>query len=158
MLNSKVIDNVLNRFLQDNDFDCTTTMSTDFFYYWEEELITYSIVVSERMDRMFLDFAKRKGLKVDCGIFLLSFFHELGHHLTIDNLTDEEDEECEAIKETLTDNDADCEKYFSVLDEWLATSWAIDYINNNTEQIRQLAEDVQTAIQSFIEENNIEEI
>ena len=155
-MNATGINRVLNKYLKDNDFDCKVAMATDFAYYWEEELITYSLVVSERMNKMFLDFAKRKGLKVDCGIFILSFFHELGHHLTIDDLTEEEEEECEAVKDTLTDNDADCEKYFSLLDEWLATSWAIDYINNNVDEIRELAEKVQRAIDTFIKNNNIQ--
>lgn len=157
MLNTTMIDNVLNRFLADNDFDCTAEMGTDFAYYWEEEIITYSLIVSERMDNLFLDFARKNGLQVDCGIFLLSFFHELGHHLTIDDLEEEEEEECEAIKDTLTDSDADCYKYFSLLDEWLATSWAIDYINNNTNTIKQLAIDIQQAIHTFTDTYSLED-
>lgn len=150
------INKVLNTFLEDHEFDCTADMSTDFSYYWREEIITYSIIVSERMDDLFLTFAKENGLAVDCGIFILSFFHELGHHLTIDDLTDEEEEECQAVKDTLTDSDADCNKYFCLLDEWLATSWAIDYINNNVDEVRELAESLQEAIEQFIKDNNIE--
>ena len=157
MLNTKQINEVLNKFLADNDFDCTAEMANDFAYYWKEEIITYSLVVSERMDNLFLDFARKNGLKINCGIFLLSFFHELGHHLTIDDLEEEEEEECEAIKEALTDSDADCYKYFSLLDEWLATSWAIDYINNNIELIKQLAINIQEAIHAFMNTNHLED-
>lgn len=158
MLNTTMIDNVLNRFLADNDFECTAEMGTDFAYYWKEEIITYSLVVSERMDNLFLDFARKNGLKIDCGIFLLSFFHELGHYETMDELTDAEETRCERVKAKLDSNkDIDCYKYFSLLDEWLATSWAIDYINNNIDTIKQLAIDIQQAIHTFTNTYSLED-
>lgn len=156
-MTSRGIDRVLNNFLKDNEIDCRAEMGTDFAYYTDDEIVTYSLVVSERMNDLFLQFAQARGLKVDCGIFLLSFFHEVGHHLTIDDLTEEEEEECEAIKASLnSEDDKDCVKYFSLLDECLATSWAIDYINEHVKEVEQLALKLQKAIHSFMKANNVE--
>jgi len=149
------IDDLLNRFLADNDFECTVFADTDFAYYYASSRISYSFVVSERMDRLFLDFAKRKGLTVDCGIFLLSFFHELGHNETIDDLEDDEMDYCTDVKETLTDSDADAETYFNLIDETLATEWAIDYINNNIEIVEKLAMDLQKEFDIFYKKYQI---
>jgi len=158
MLNTTMIDDVLNKFLADNDFECTAEMGTDFAFYWMNDLITYSLVVSERMDNLFLNFAKENGLKVDCGIFILSFFHELGHYETIDELTDAEERCCERVKAKLDSNkNADCYKYFSLVDEWLATSWAIDYINEHIEQVKELAINVQEAINAFTNTYSLED-
>ena len=155
MLNSKAIDTILNEFLNKNDFECTVEMGTDFAYWTDTDTITYSLVVSERMDKLFMEYALAQGLKVDCGIFLLSFFHELGHYMTIDDLTDKEETQCEKAKSKLTDSDADCMKYFSLLDEFLATSWAVEYINEHLAQIEELAANLQAAIAQFLQDNNI---
>lgn len=154
-LDTSKIDKILNTFLEDNDFECSAKADTDFAYYYKESLITYSLVVSERMDRLFLAHALRKGLKVDCGIFLLSFFHELGHNETIDEIEDDEYLESQTVKATLSDSDADAERYFNLVDESLATSWAISYINNNIEIVKALALDLQSAIADFYEKYEI---
>lgn len=155
-MDTKNIDRVLNRFLADNDFECDVMMDTDFAYYYGCSLITYSLVVSEKMDRMFLDFAKSNGLSVDCGIFLLSFFHELGHHETMDLLEDEDCEYSKEIKETLNgDSEEDCKIYFALPDEIEATLWAIDFINSNLEMVEKLAKDLQKEIEIFYKKYEI---
>ena len=156
MLNSSKIDFVLNNWLAQNDFECTVEMGTDFAYWYNESVITYALVVSERMNRLFLDFAKRQGLEVDCGIFLLSFFHELGHNKTMDLIDDDEYEEAQAIKKTLGDTDEDCETYFNLVDEYEATMWAIDYINNHKAEVGLLARHLMVEINNFYQENEIE--
>lgn len=156
MLNSSKIDFVLNNWLAQNNFECTAELGTDFAYWYDKSVITYALVVSERMDRLFLDFAKRQGLKVDCGIFLLSFFHELGHNETMDLIDDDDYKEAQTIKGTLDDTDEDCETYFNLADEYVATMWAIDYINKHETEIELLANHLMTEINNFYQENEIE--
>ena len=149
MLDTSAMDRVLNNWLADNGFECEVKCDTDFAYYYADSLITYALVVSERMDNLFLDFANRHGLKVDCGIFLLSFFHELGHNETMDEL--EDDEFYNGDK-----NKLEPEEYFNLTEEIVATEWAIDYINNHADEVERLAKDFQEEMKKFLEKNEIE--
>lgn len=141
------ITKVLDNYLEENDFEVTTEIGLDFAYYYADSKIVYSLVTTEKTDRLFMNFAKENGLKTDCGIFLLSFFHELGHNETIDYIDTKTEKACAKIKKSLrANNEEDCKKYFNVEDEKIATMWAIDYINNNTEKIEKLAKNLQKAI------------
>lgn len=143
------ITNVLDNYLMENDFEVTTEIGLDFEYYYAESKIVYSLVTTEKTDRLFKEFAKANGLKVDCGIFLLSFFHELGHNETIDYIDQKTEKRCSKIKKGLTTSEKDCIIYFNLEDEKIATDWAINYINNNTEKIKKLAENLQEALDNL---------
>lgn len=143
------IDNILNTWLEQNGFDCTVEIGTDFAYYYDQSIITYALVVPSRMEALFMDFAKRRGLQVDCGDFLMSFFHELGHHETLDLIDDGQYVEAQETKKKLTDSNEDTEIYFNLIDEITATDWAISYINNNLHKICRLGNDLRVAVEDF---------
>ena len=146
------LDKIINDFLLDNNFDCSAKFGSDFAYWYENSEIEYSLLVSERLDNMFKEFAESIGLKINCGNFLLSFFHELGHHNTLDFLDDDLYEESQLIKSNLNSEiDEDCKKYFELYDEIEATKWAISYINNNEEKIKKFAIDIQENLSKGIE-------
>lgn len=146
------LDKIINDFLLDNNFDCSAKFGSDFAYWYENSEIEYSLLVSERLDNMFKEFAESIGLKINCGNFLLSFFHELGHHNTLDFLDDDLYKESQLIKSNLNSEiDEDCKKYFELYDEIEATKWAIGYINNNEEKIKKFAIDIQENLSNWIE-------
>ena len=129
---------------------------TDFSYFYIDSSIEYTFVVSERMNRLFMEYAKSIGLKTKIDIFLLSFLHELGHHETLDEIDDDDEEYSRLIKENLnSDNDDNCKIYFALPNEKMATEWAINYINNNTDAIKNLWDQLQPAIMKFYAVNNI---
>lgn len=142
MINDAPINEVLNTYFSAHDFNVSAEMGTDFCYWYEEEIVDYTLVVSERMDNLFLDFARRNGLKVDCGIFILSLFHEVGHSLTLEFFKDRD-----RNKDNLPP-----EKYFNLPEEKAATLWAIDYINNHVEELKKLSEDLKPAIEEVIKD------
>lgn len=144
------ITKILDNYLMENEFELSTRCELDFAYYYAESVVAYSLVTTERTDRLFMEFAKANGLTYDCGIFLLSFFHEVGHDQTIDEVTPNMEKKCSQVKSKLhEDNEEDCLKYFDVYDEKLATLWAIDYLNSNREKIAELAEKLQKAIDNL---------
>ena len=146
------LDKIINDFLLDNNFDCSAKFGSDFAYWYKNSEIEYSLLVSERLDNMFKEFAESIGLKINCGNFLLSFFHELGHHNTLDFLDDDLYKESQLIKSNLNSEiDEDCKKYFELYDEIEATKWAIGYINNNEEKIKKFAIDIQENLSKWIE-------
>lgn len=154
MLNTEKLDNVINDFV--SQFGLSAEIGTDFAYYYNEDKITYALVVSDRMGKMFKEFAFSIGLKYNVDVFLLSLLHEVAHHTTIKDLDDVEYGKGLHLKETLTDSDEDVLKYFQIYDEIEATNWAIDYINNNAETLSVWwNETLRPAIMEFYMENNI---
>lgn len=154
--NTKRMNNILSDYLKrELNIKVKCFMDTDFVYYYRSHRIGYSIIVSERMDNLFLEYAKNNGLKIDCGIFLLSFFHEVGHHMTIGQFTLDEIDEFSDYKGSLTDSDEDCKEYFNIEDERKATLWAIQHINDNADKVEKLALDFQNEMARFIEKYDI---
>lgn len=166
-LNTKMCDKVAQAFVDritDNNMmdNIRVYMGADFAYIPYEcsdsnnAEITYTILVSKRMDDMFYDYAKSLGLKVDCGIFILSLLHEVGHHITYDDIDVDTWNYDIDVKATLTDSDEDCQEYFRLESEKVATQWAVNFINNHYVEVERFAEDMQNAIAKFIEVNEIE--
>lgn len=156
MKGSEKINKVLNRFLKNNGFELSAKLGTDFAYFYDKSEITYSLVNSERMNKLFKNYAYELGLGYDCGDFLLAFFHEIGHDQTMEDLDDDLEEECSLIKKTLSDTDKDANKYFRLYDERVATEWAIDYINNNKQKIQNFVYELAPAITDFLKINEVE--
>ena len=136
------LERVLNKFLKKQGFDCVARKDDYFFYEYSKSTICFTVKSDERMDRLFREFAVRLGLAIECGDFLLAFFHELGHHETMDLLEEEDYIFSQDVKGTLTASDKDCEIYFNLPDEIEATLWAINYINANEEIIKKLKKSV----------------
>lgn len=159
------IDKILNDFLV--EFDAVCEMGTDFCYWTSDSLIHYSLVVSDRHNTHFMNNFHKLAPDIKCDVFLASFLHELGHHETI-HLIDELDEAyCRDFKEMLSErlenekpteeNEAEIyQQYFDLPDEYEATMWAIEYIRENPEKIKNLWNKVKTAIMNFYIANNVE--
>ena len=113
----------LNRITK--EFDCKVEIGEEFAYYYFEETI---VVNPSDNDERFLNFARRHGLNEKVSSFVISFFHELGHHETLDLV-----EECEGNK-----NELDFEEYFNLEEEFEATMWAIDFCNNNMDIVKEI--------------------
>lgn len=143
MINDTLINEILNSYFSAHNFNVRAEMGTDFCYWYNARIVDYTLVVSEKMDNLFLDFALKNGLKVDCGIFILSLFHEIGHSFTYNDFINDIDEN----KDNL-----DPEEYFNLPEEKIATLWAIGYINNHAEELKQLSEDLQPVILETIKD------
>ena len=139
------LDSVINTFFQDVlKIECTAHYDNDFAYWYAKSEITYGLLVDEQATRFF-EFAKGLGLKYDCGTFILSLMHEVGHDQTLDSLTDAEFRKSEKAKKKL--QAIDSFEYFNLPDEIIATKWAVDYINNHKDILAKFAKDVQKAMQ-----------
>lgn len=62
--------------------------------------------------------------------FIFSILHEVGHHMTLDSLTEEDLINEKLLRQIVTDDNA----YFNLPAEDLANRWAINYLINNTEK------------------------
>ena len=157
-LNTKKLDRLVQNFVRkvSTDKSLKAFLDTDFNYYYYSKKVGYSILVSERMDSLFLEYAFLHGLKVDCGIFALSLLHEVGHHMTIEGIDQSTYDFCQEVKETLTDSDEDANVYFDLEDERLATKWAIDYINTHVKEVEDFTVKFSEALAEFVEKYDID--
>lgn len=141
------ITRILNRFLNEQDFDCDCYFGPDFSYYPAVSQICYALTVSQRADAAFKAFVAKNFPNIHADIFLWSFLHELGHHETEDDFSNAEHiEYMRDLKRVTTD-----EEYFNLPIEFAATAWAAHYMETHAEIIEKLWKEVREAISHFYE-------
>lgn len=154
------IDNILKQWLNKNGFSQYVVESgIDFEFFYLSNTIVYCFVVPTVGDKIFSNYFKELGLKYDADIFLLSFFHELGHGETINDIPDEEYYYSLRVKEYISTIESQpilYEIYQHLPDERAATRWAVEYINNHFKEVNDLWKKLQPAIIEFYKKNNIE--
>lgn len=156
MLDTSMIDKVLNDFLE--PFEATAEMGDTFCYCFDSSTINYTLI-EEPEEKYFLNhvFSLAPDLKGYNG-FLISFLHELGHHYTLDELSEDEVNESldtkRRINNEYTDGRIDLqEEYFNLPDEAIATNWAIEYIRNNRKKIDEFWSKLLNVIIQFYKTN-----
>ena len=152
-----VINNILNEFLE--QFDCSADIGEDFCYWERTSEINYAFVVASNNDIWFKEFANSLMPNLNCDIFLLSLFHEIGHHETIDDIEDDVLRECWKIKGELnqkkTFTKEDNFRYFNLPDEKAATEWGLQYMIDHKAEVADLWRKLQPAILNFYRLNDI---
>lgn len=137
----------LHTWLVKNEYeDITVVENNDWYYDHGKTIISYSLVPDSKVEKTFVGFCRECGLTVEVSPFILSFFHELGHYETIDIVTDEEYENSFFCKTALNMKEHHTEQdyyaYYNLEMEYLATKWAVNYINEHREEIRYLDKDI----------------
>ena len=128
-------------------FDIEVFEDTDFAFY-RNGTISYTVVVTERFDRMFLNYCETNFPLIHAPIFLWSLFHEIGHAMTDDEIDDEVYEFCFNTKLGLNgENDEDTMTYFDLPDEKKATEWGYYYMLNHEQEVSELWDKIRPLIQ-----------
>lgn len=126
-----LVDEFLEPFGVDSDF------SSDFSYDPEDERVYFSIMVSERADRLFKQYVLSHFHFEISNIFMISLLHEVGHAFTLNSFSKMEIKNDHLAKETIEemlhadDSDDIYSLYFDLKIERVATAWAIDYYKAN---------------------------
>ena len=143
------ITNILDTWLKDNGFDLTTRFEQDFGYYHNENVIAFGLLTTEMNDECFGNFVENLGGYGNWG-FLNSFFHELGHYETYEDISGKDYEYGQVVKAYLADkeelNDYDLYTYFNLPIERAATEWGIAYINDHTPEVMELNEKIHNIV------------
>ena len=134
---TKEIDESIYNFLEKFDYYPDVLLHTDFGYYPDEELITYAFVISKKHDEWFAEYLRdvKHFDYWDCEMWLISFFHELGHYNTLHLFSKKELKEYYNQKEVDGNDKEAYFKYFSCPIEDAATSWAINFIDAHDVEI-----------------------
>jgi hypothetical protein len=123
-------------------------LDNEFFWNFDTDKVSYCFVHSDRFIEDFTEVCNDLGLQYDIDIFWLSFFHEVGHGQTFQDITDDEIWEADFLSGF---------DYYYCQREVVATQWAVDFINNHFDLVIDLIEMVKPAIVKFFQDNNIEE-
>ena len=104
----------------------------------------------------FLNSVLRLEPEVEADVFLWSLLHEVGHHETYDEISDEENDYCDDTKKKIEEGELPNELYYDMIDERLATEWAVEYANTHKEELKAFWEKLQPAIMDFYRLNKVE--
>ena len=136
------IELILNNFLKIQGFnDVRAEYIETSDSYYEYDTIVLGGLTNVEADEIYLDYCKELGLEDEIGIEALSFLHELGHHNTIELVSDDDYYESESIKLMLYMIGEETEErymqYFSCPTEKAATLDAIEFCNQNPKVIKE---------------------
>lgn len=144
------INNYINNYV--SEWGLTSQLDTDFAYDPVEDIVYWSVVVSEKNSEDFKEFFESLGCVVKADVFIYSLFHEIGHSQTLESLAEED-------YNYSWDRKADPEitnyEYFRLPNEIVASQWAVDYINNNAEEIEEFWNGLQPLLMKFYNKNHI---
>lgn len=138
ILNEDLLVSLVDEFLK--PFGIDSDFSSDFSYDPEDERVYFSIMVSERADRLFKQYVSSHFHFETPSIFMLSLLHEVGHAYTMPTLSklriDADHQAKEIIEEALSidDDDEIYSLYFDLGIERVATAWAVDYYKAHKER------------------------
>ena len=134
-INEDMLVEMVDEFL--SPFGCDSDFSSDFSYDPEDDRVYFSIIVSERADRLFKEYVSTHFHFETPSIFMLSLLHEVGHAYTLHTFSkmrlETAHEAKKIIEEALEMDDSDeiYSLYFDLSIEKVATAWAVDYYRAN---------------------------
>ena len=139
--------------------------TTNFSYVFSTNVITFTIVEGTIEDNMFNNFIEdRFGYEVT-NSFIMSLLHEIGHHMTDEDINDNIYEFCFNEKkrideemqsaETMEDAERLEYQYFNLPDEIMATQWAVNFAKKHPKKVRKMWKLLEPAFWEFYEVNNV---
>ena len=159
----KQINRIMNNYLR--KFGLKAFLDTDFAAYMEDKEVGYALMVADASDKYFIPFCESIDKDVKADVFLLSIFHEIGHHMTWDNFSDAQKDKGWAAKEIIeqiikeTDDKEVIARenynYFNLPEERAATEWGLNYIKTHADEVAGLWRRLQPAIIRFFKKNHL---
>lgn len=151
------------------DFGITgMRLTDDYGYYLNDGTIDYRLTEGHIEDIWFNEFIKERfGYNVK-NTFMISILHEIGHHMTLADIYEnnfvydfcikEKKKITKKMKKAGKKKAKELEwRYFNLPDEIAATAWAIDYAKKNKKELKKVWENVQAALLDFYNKNITEE-
>jgi len=147
--------------------EITCELSTEFAYHPITEKITYTLIEMPYNDIGFKEYLKETYSDCpECSMFVFSLLHELGHHLTLDDIEDSVYNKCWKQKERLEKKTPKTIKgkinlqkaYCKIYDEAIATETAVEILKNNYKKILEFEAIWFSAVMKFYNKNGLKNI
>lgn len=117
-------------------FGIKTAFATEQFSYLpEKEVVTFTVLKYSEDDKLIKYINEKYNTDIGPWYFVFCLLHEIGHHMTLSNLSDEEYAFEQLMrKEVLNIIEVPNEIYFTLPAEVMATEWALKYIMNHAQE------------------------
>lgn len=149
------INTVLQNFLTQQGIDDLAAeyiKNSDSYYQYNKNKVVLGGLTNKLADDLFMDYCKELGLTVPMHVEAMSFLHEVGHHMTLDFL--DEDELFEStmiklsvcVKEEDEYTEEDYRTYMTCAVEYEATWDAVKFCNACPEVALKLDNDILNAL------------
>jgi len=142
-------------------------LGTEFAYFFTDEHIEFQMTCGEWTDKVFDEFLLEYFGFVNPYPFVISILHEVGHHMTFDDLADNEINFSYRVKTRIPKKlqkakDIEDKKeiefeYFTLPDELAATTWAVDYFTTHREECDKMYKKACKALCKFYKKNGVTE-
>lgn len=143
------IDRVINDFT--GQFGCTAKLGEIFLYLPHVNHINYELDFGgysrthQKMNRDFMNSVKRCKPQIKLNVFMWSLLHEIGHHHTYYDFTEDEidrfTKKVHRIEKTKSSK-----PYYDLPYERAATEWAVNYANTHQKEVLELWEKIKDAL------------
>jgi len=133
----------------------SVNLGEDFCYSPASETITYTIYWQDNDDEFISLVDEKYNADIHDWFFIFSLLHEIGHHETWDELTQEDLDNDLLLRNAIAFFDNQGLAYINLKAEHLATSWALDFIENNSEEVWKFQSECWEIIQKIYEEKGL---
>ena len=135
----------------------------DFQYEIASQTVLFPILETENetTDIDFTQFFYEYGCEYDVSCFILSLFHEIGHHMTIASFSEEERDISlldKGMIKWVVDHHERNYLYWMNDIEFAANVWAINFINTHMNVVKDLAETLKSSFAELYTDGQIYEI
>ena len=143
-------------------------LGQEYAYWYVSESVTFKLTYTI-VDKWYDEFIYKRFHLVDgYDSFVFSLLHEIGHHMTMDNIPEDVQAEIDKKKEKLEKlinlkfmpkflrKKIEFE-YFTLYDELMATRWAVWYFKNHPKEVKEMCLKAQLALHKFYTINNVTE-
>jgi len=133
----------LNKWLEKNEMGCECELGKVFEYEPNDDIIIVPNHYDGEFDEFFMSYLRSEGLISNIDCVALSFLHELGHALTLnDYFTDKDFMNDILARELISYSDTCMEQslyaYWNLPTEHIAQVFAIDFANQYTDSAQEL--------------------
>ena len=124
-----------------------------------DKIITFTVIVDEDMNEVFLADAENRFPAVHANLFLWLLMHEIGHCMTDALWTMDDEEYFKKAKDKLNEyfdtSENINEWYHKIPDEYMATKWAGEYMTCHPKKMKKFNKKMNEAMKNFCEKNDI---
>lgn len=138
----------------------------DWEYNLTKQSVSYTLLENRFEDKLFIKFVEERfdGFE-PLNNFMLSLFHELGHKATYEEIFENDVvyDFCQKEKDRIEEEMGFAKtkkqvkkleyQYFNLPDEIIATKWAVDYMFENEDEIKEMWKRIEKEILKFYEKN-----
>ena len=153
----KPITKAINEWTMKN-FGIRTNLGTDFGALPTKNEIYYTLVVGTQDAETFMEDVSTRFPDLKADYFLWCLMHEIGHCMTDDEWTEDEQNRFDEQLKRMTEIENTREKsfwYYSMPNEFFATRWAGEYMEVHPKKIKKFWNKIQPMILEFYLKNNL---